>query len=773
MDTSDYLSLGDVLEVKITPRGAELSFKNEKAVIGFVWDDVVCLKISRGGVFDTEPTYAVIKDIFDDVPFRYTETSGKIILESELIRFDVNLSPFYFDIYRTDGSCFLESHREKSYSYFNDNWSVTRGKKPDDYFVGFGQKTGGMNKNGRYMQMWNTDTIGESGEEKAFETTYDPYYISIPFFYHIPTGKNGASSASFIDNGYKLHFDLTDSDSYTITGNGGQLTEYFFSGPSLKTILARYTELTGRMHLPPLWALGHHQCRWYDYTSDDILALAEKYRSRNLPCDSLWLDIDYMDGFRIFSWDKKKFPDPSALSEHIEKEGYKLVTIIDPGVKFDPEYPVFAEGVERNLFCKTRCGALFMGKVWPGQTVFPDFVKQETRDWWAHLIGELLQKGLDGIWIDMNEPAFKGAEQQNMRFDRDDADHDHDRYHNQYGLLMAMGTREGLKKARPDRRPFILSRAGFAGIQRYAANWMGDNASRWEHLEMSLPMCCGVGISGQPFVGSDIGGFGENSSEELLVRWYQYGVFQPFCRNHNIKESIDQYPWSFGKKTERIIRKSLELRYRLLPYFYTCFERSTQTGEPIQQPLLYHFQNDMKVFDIDDQFMFGEHLLIAPVLKSGQKRRDVYLPAGGWYLYDKPVLIDGGRTIRVDTPPDICPVFVKAGAVIPTADVVQNTASYAPETIILNIYMPHDTVQHIAYLYEDDGYSYRYLEDEYYRTEFRVVKVGGKININASVAGKGYSEFRRNTFIFRLIGDSITERQIINSGEDFIVSFDV
>ena len=773
MDTSNYVTLGDVVDIKKIPCGAELIFRDEKAEITFIWHDVACLKISRGGVFDSKPTCAVIKDTFEEVPFLYKKSNGKLVLKSDSMRIEVNLKPFFIDMYRSDGSCFFSSLDGKFYSYFNDNWAVTRAKKTDDYFMGFGQKTGGMNKNGRYMQMWNTDTIGESGEEKAYETSYDPYYMSVPFFYHITPGNNCASSASFIDNGYKLHYDLTDTDCYTVTGNGGQLTEYFFCGPSVKTILSRYTELTGRMNMPPLWAVGHHQCRWYDYTSDDVKALAEKYRFENLPCDALWLDIDYMDGFRIFSWDKEKFPDPAALSKYIGKEGYKLVTIIDPGVKYDPGYPVFADGAARNLFCKTRCGTLFMGKVWPGQTVFPDFVKEETCDWWAQLIAEHAKRGVTGIWIDMNEPAFTEALQESMRFDHDGEDYDHDRFHNQYGLLMARSTYDGLKKARPDDRPFILSRAGFSGIQRYAANWMGDNASRWEHLEMSVPMCCGVGISGQPFVGSDISGFGENSSEELHVRWYQYGVFQPFCRNHNIKGSVDHYPWSFGKKSERIIRKSLELRYRLLPYFYTCFERSTHTGEPIQQPLVYRYQHDKNVFDIEDQFMFGEHMLVAPVVKRGQKKRDVYLPDGGWYRFDEPGLIDGGKTMKIDTPLGVCPVYVQAGAVIPTADVVQSTARYAPETVTLNIYIPQDTIQYTSFLYEDDGYSERYLKGEYYRTEFKVEKKGGKIDITATVEGKGFPEFRRKNFILRLIGKSITKQKLKNSGEEFAVSYDV
>ena len=344
------------------------------------------------------------------------------------------------------------------------------------------------------------------------------------------------------------------------------------------------------MAAPPIWALGHHQCRFHDYTEEQILDIGHAYRERQIPCDVLWLDIDYMDGFRVFTWDTNKFPDVPGMLGKMRAEKLRLVTIVNPGVKAETGSPVFDDGRRRNLFCKTESGNLYVGQVWPGRTVFPDFSRAETRAWWSELNAKHVESGIAGIWNDMNEPATGDVEPFSMRFDRDGANHPHERFHNQYALLMAMSTHEGLRRQNPNLRPFILSRAGFAGIQRYAAQWLGDNSSEWDHLRMSIPMAMGMGVSGQPFIGADIPGFSANPTPELAVRWMQYGAMTPFCRCHNEAGERDQYPWSFGPGVEKRNRAALELRYRLLPYIYSAFFRASETGEPIQRPLVYDFQ---------------------------------------------------------------------------------------------------------------------------------------------------------------------------------------
>ncbi len=655
-----------------------------------------------------------------------------------------------------------------------------------DAFIGLGEKTGGINHDGRSLTMWNNDilapdvdgAVARSRDESDPEhcptsDRYDPYYISINLLYHLAADNQHSAAGSFMDNGYRLHYNFSNNEYYEIHGKGGQLTEYIFAGPSIQSILSQYSDLTGKLCAPPLWALGHHQCRWHHYTQNEWEALAEEYRKRRIPCDTLWLDIGYMDEYRVFTWDHERFPEPDKALRRLREKGFRAITIIDPGVKCEPGYAVYDEGRERNLFCKTESGQTYLGQVWPGRTAFPDFVQEETRRWWGRLNAEHVKSGVAGIWNDMNEPATGTVPPYEMRFDVDGRNHTHERYHNQYGLLMAMGTAEGMHTAMPELRTFILSRAGFAGIQRYAANWTGDNCSKWEHLAMSIPMNCSLNLCGQPFVGSDIGGFCGNTTAELLVRWYQYGTFQPFMRNHNIIGADAQYPWSLGVEAEELIKAAIILRYRLLPYIYTCFMLSSETGEPIQRPLIYEFQGDRNVLENNSDFLFGPHMLIAPVTEEGQRVRELYLPPGQWIDINSEVSYDGGRQISVTADLDVCPMFLKAGGLIPTADVVQSTESYAPEKITLLVAVPEEDGETLSYLHEDDGVTYKYQSGEMVRTEFRLGRIGNQLTLKGISSGQGFPEHTRKQFRVRFLGADIPTTVIENCGESFEVQFEL
>src|SRR5215217_4159534 len=420
-------------------------------------------------------------------------------------------------------------------------------------------------------------------------------------------------------------------------------------------ILGKYTWLTGRTAPPPLWALGYHQCRWFLYTQEAVEEIAARHREQKIPCDAVWLDIEYMDGYRVFTWNTDAFPDPGGMLERLGDSGFRVITIIDPGVKHDPGYWVFDQALERDVLCKTEGGDVYVGQVWSGNTAFPDFVTEEARTWWGELNAAHVQSGLAGIWNDMNEPATGVIAPNAMRFGK--GQYSHDRYHNQYALLMAMGTIAGLLDAMPDRRTFVLSRAGFAGIQRYAANWMGDNLSRWDHLWLSVPMAMGFGISGQAFVGADIGGFHGDTHAELFLRWMQYGTLTPLCRNHSEIGNVDQYAWAFGDVLQDLVRRALELRYQLLPYLYATFLRASETGAPVQRPLVFDYQYDATVRDIDDEYLLGPDLLIAPVLAPGVTARQVYLPAGSWYDWHTGELLQGNQFTLAPTPMDHIPAL--------------------------------------------------------------------------------------------------------------------
>jgi alpha-glucosidase len=428
-----------------------------------------------------------------------------------------------------------------------------------------------------------------------------------------------------------------------------------------------------------------------------------------------------------------------------------VITIIDPGVKFDPGYWVFDQAVERDVLCRTEGGDLYIGQVWPGNTAFPDFVTEEARTWWGELNAAHVLSGLAGIWNDMNEPATGNIPSLPMRFGG--GKYSHERYHNQYALLMAMGTTAGLLDAMPDRRTFVLSRAGFAGIQRYAANWMGDNQSRWDHLWLSIAMGAGLGVSGQGFVGADIGGFAGNSNAELFLRWMQYGTLTPFCRNHSEIGNVDQYAWAFGEVIQDHVRTAIKLRYRLLPYLYACFLEASETGAPVQRPLVFDHQYDATIRDIDDQYLLGADLLIAPVVGPGATGRQVYVPAGDWYDWHTGELVGGKRFLTVTTPLDRIPIYARGGAVIPMwPEAPVSTSDYHPEVVALHLFVPASDGVYHSMMQEDDGLTFAALRGARYRTTFTVERTGAELTIKAEVSGDGYPEFRRERFVLVLHG---------------------
>ncbi|HEY6889906.1 MAG TPA: TIM-barrel domain-containing protein [Solirubrobacter sp.] len=669
----------------------EVPWGRERLRVDVLRADVIRLKISRGGVFDETPTFAVIEDGTADF-----EVDGSIVRTAAL-----EVDTATLDVRRRDGTPVVESI--EPYATLNDAFTVKRRLEPEDAIYGLGEKSGRHNRRGRAFTLWNTDILNPHANAEfggnGTETDFDPYYVSIPFF-HRHTA-DGQVSASFVDNGYRAAYDFTAHDAYTYRFEGGQYTEYVFAGPELPTILEAYTWLTGRTAPPPLWALGYHQCRWKAYTQAEVEAVGRRHRELDVPCDALWLDIEYMDGFRVFTWNTELFPDAAGMLARLREDGFRVITIIDPGVKYEPGYAIFDQAVERDVLCKTEGGDIYIGEVWPGDTAFPDFVTEEGRRWWGELNAAHVQSGLAGIWNDMNEPATGAHPPQRMRFDHGRASHE--RYHNQYALLMAMGTVDGLRAAMPELRTFVLSRAGSAGIQRYAANWMGDNGSRWDHLWMSIPMANGFGLSGQAFVGADVGGFQGHTNAELFVRWMQYGTLTPFCRNHSEIGNVDQYAWAWGDAVLDLVRDAIALRYRLLPYIYSAFIAASETGAPVQRPLVFDHQHDAAVRDLDDQYLFGPDLLVAPVYESRATARQVYLPAGDWYDWHTGERFTGPRFVIAETPMDRIPLYARAGAVIPMWRDAPPSTDARPDVIELHAFVPATDGTWTSFLQEDDG----------------------------------------------------------------------
>lgn len=585
--------------------------------------------------------------------------------------------------------------------------------RADEHLYGLGERTGFLDKRGKRHTCWNTD-------ENVHTPMVDALYQSQPFVIGL---HGGVAYGLYFDNTWRCVFDLgrTAADDLVYTADGGRLDYYFILGPGLPEVVSRYTLLTGRMELPPLWALGYHQCRWSYYPQERVLALGREFRARGIPCDAIWLDIDYMDSYRVFSVDRERFPDFQAMARELSAMGIRVVAIVDPGVVRDEKDGVYAEGAEGGHFVRRPDGTVYRGKVWPGETVWPDFSRSATRAWWADKQRALLDLGVAGIWNDMNEPSDLGKYRKpeywegptldpDAIFENDGRPASHAELHNIYGLLMAEATRAGLLAARPDERPFILTRAGFAGIQRYAAVWTGDNHSWWEHLEMALPMLANAGLSGLAFIGTDIGGFSGDCDGELLVRWMQFGALSPFCRNHNCG-AADQEPWAFGPRCEEICRRYIGLRYRLLPYLYGVFRACAETGLPVLRPLVLAYQEDEAVHVLHDQFLVGPDLMAAPVCRPGARHRMVYLPAGTWFDFWTGEKKSGPLHFAAEAPLEILPLYVRAGAVIPfAAEAAHAEEILAQKELGLLIYPGADGV---CDLYEDDGKSFAYQRGVY------------------------------------------------------------
>ncbi len=610
---------------------------------------------------------------------------------------------------------------------------------PADRFFGFGEKSGGLDKRGCILRMRSQDA--------NLRAHADPLYASIPFFLALrPDGGRTRATGVLLDAFAPSRFDVASSDAARVwmETTAGGLDVTVFPGPRPADVVRRFTARTGRTPLPPRWALGHHQSRYSYRTEREVRKIARELRRRGIPTDVIHLDIDYMHGARVFTWNARRFPNPSRLLRDLEADGFRVVTIVDPGVKIDRDYAVFRDGRARDVFCRNEDGSPYTLLVWPKQSMLPDFNRPDVRAWWGEQHRPLLDAGVAGIWNDMNEPAGwqseirvgrlvvpRKAQDVSRVVQADPADPErrvpHESVRNLYALQECRATRAFLEAARPGRRAFVLSRSGHAGIQRYAALWTGDNASRWPHLRESLPMLMNLSLSGVAFCGADIGGFAWSCTPELYARWIQIGALYPFARTHCMLFARRQEPWSFGRRVEAIAKAALELRMRLLPYLESLFRECEATGAPVWRPLFYEFPDDGAAASVEDQVMVGPALLAAPVLDRGARERDVYLPAGVWTALASGARFAGPATVRVAAPLESMPLFVRGGTVLPTRTPVRHAGETPAEPLVLEVFPGADTELDLV---EDDGESTDYRRGVVARTPVRLFhRAGGRLRL--------------------------------------------
>ncbi len=704
---AQWKSIGNVLESTQTDFGATFFLEGEQVDISVLAPEVIRVRYYPVEYSNTTDfSWAVINSTFGEKIFTMEKLEEQSVISTSVIELRIDHTPFRLSIFDKKGNLINQDDAKKGMARSGKEIAVWKAMPHDEFYFGLGEKSGSLDRKGKSYVNWNSDI-------PAYKADTDPLYQTIPFFYGI---KKGNAYGIFFDNTYRSYFNFGKEhpEQYSFGAVDGEMNYYFIYGPKPKDVLQKFNALTGTMPMPPKWSIGFQQCRWSYYPETRVREIAQNFRSRKIPCDVIYLDIHYMDAYKCFTWDNTRFPDPKQMTTDLAKNGFKVVTIVDPGIKKEDGYWVYDEGMKGNHFAKYPDGKPFVGTVWPGACVFPDFTKNDSRDWWGSLYKSLVDVGIKGFWNDMNEPSVFDSPNKTFSLDvmheANGNPSDHRKNHNVYGMQMARGTYEGLLKLKPNERPFVLTRAGYAGIQRYSSIWTGDNISNWDHLEMAIPMCLGLSISGNPFIGTDIGGFVGNPSGELFARWMQLGVFTPLMRAHSVIDAMNKEPWEFGPEFEIINKKSIEMRYRFLPYIYTQFYNASTEGTPIMKPLVYDYPEDGNTLWKDDLFLFGDALLVAPVIEERATKRGVYLPAGEWYDYWSNEKISGGKDITVDAPIDKLPLFVKAGSIIPTQQVVQYTDEEPIDPLTLEIF-PGDVAQ--TEWYEDDGISFDYKKGNY------------------------------------------------------------
>jgi alpha-glucosidase len=718
-----------------------LSIRTENNVLLNVYvleSGMIRFRFGVEGSFEDDFSYAI------DPKFKPAKTTAKveesknsIVLKTDKLVVTIDKNHLHTSISNHDGIVLSEDekgfHWEESFAMGSDIVQMSKKVQIGEVYFGMGDKPMSLNLKGKRVSNWGTDSYG-------YTESWDPLYKNIPFYYGL---HHGEAYGIFFDNSFKSHFDFAHErhSATSYWADGGEMNYYFIYDSKLIEITKAYARLTGVHEMPPLWALGYQQSKWSYYPESEVRDLAKGFRDKKIPCDVLHIDIDYMDGFRCFTWDPEKFPAPKKMISDLAEDGFKTIVIIDPGIKLDHDYWVFKEALEKGYFCKRADGKYMKGKVWPGDCYFPDYTNPEVRAWWGGLFKGLVKEdGVAGVWNDMNEPAL--FEVDNKTFP-DDVRHHYDNHwcshrkaHNVYGMQMVRATNDGLREFGGGKRKVAITRSGYAGLQRFSSVWTGDNIATWEHLKIANVQCQRLAISGVSFAGSDVGGFLEQPDAELFVRWIQLGSFHSFYRTHSSGDHGDQEPWSFGETALNLVRKAIEFRYKMLPYLYTAFYEHHSTGTPFLKPIIFEDQLDERYHTREKEFIVGRHLLVSPIQQPGITRANVYLPKGEWVDFHTGELYDGPQEMYVECTIDKIPLFLRAGGVMPLYPVMQYVGEKVVKQVELVIAIGSDSFNNTeSILYDDGGDNYDYVQNKFELCKFKVTSNEKEIKISQNISG--------------------------------------
>jgi alpha-glucosidase len=702
--TGGIKSVGNVTDVKIDGQRVSLSTGTAYVQVTVYSPSVIRVRMDKQQL-GKDFSYAVIAQP-EKTKATITQTGSDITIVTDSVKLVISKKPFHTAFYTLDNKVISEDETGLNTSWVNESVTTYKHMQPGEHFVGLGEKTGNLDRKGSGYTNWNSDTFG-------YRTDQDPIYSTIPFYIGV---HDNVSYGIFMDNTYQSDFNFGASNNRfsSFSARGGEMNYYFIYHKQLADIITSYTALTGRMKMPPLWSLGYQQNRYSYYPDTEVMRIAQTLREKKIPADGITLDIHYMDKYKVFTWDKQRFPDPAKMNAKLKDMGFKLTVIVDPGVKVEKGYGVYERGLKNDIFIKYADSTNYTGEVWPGWCHFPDFTGAKGRNWWKTEIGKYASDGISGIWNDMNEISTWGQKMpDNVLFNYEGNIASNQQAHNVYGLNMAKASFEGFRKAL-NKRPFILTRSGYAGLQRYTAIWTGDNRAEDDHMLLGVRLLGSLGLSGVPFSGMDIGGFTGNPTVPLYARWMQIGAFTPYFRNHTGVNTKSAEPWAFGEEVLEITRNYINLRYQLMPYLYSSFYEATQNGKPVVRALPINYTHDEKVYSakFQNQYEFGNGFMIA-AFAGADTYGTVYFPNNQWYNLYNDELIAGNQEKIIPVTMSKLPVYVKESSIIPMQSLVQSTAQKPTDTLTVHIYKGNRNNSFVYY--EDDGESYNYENGSYYK----------------------------------------------------------
>ncbi|MGB7284019.1 MAG: TIM-barrel domain-containing protein [Candidatus Acidiferrum sp.] len=751
--------IGNVQRVEKLKDGVELTAGSAKLRITAFRDGIVRIRLATDGSFPKDLSWAVIESP-DPPAIKIEDNKTELRMTAGRVVVIVKKSPLLITFADADGKVLLADEPSLPMAWNGSYIHVWKHMPLDEDYFGLGDKPGPMNRRDHAYTMWNTDFYG-------WQESDDPLYKTIPFFIGL---RKGTAYGVFFDNTYRSSFDFgkESRDYFSFGAEGGELNYYFIAGPEPKRIVQEYTALVGRTPLPPLWSLGYQQSRYSYYPEAEARKIVQTLREKKIPADAIYLDIDYEQGYAPFTVNREYFPTFEKMISDFLAQGMRTVLITDPHIKEDPNhgYIPYDSGMKQDVFVKNPDGTVYVGKVWPGDSVFPDFTLTRVRDWWGGLYKTFVDMGVAGFWNDMNEPSVFDTPTKTMPLDvvfrlDEGTTVDQRAVHNVYGMENARATHDGLLKLRPNERPFVLTRAAYAGTERYAASWTGDDSATWNHIYMSVPQIMSLGISGYAFIAADVGGFAGSPPVDLLTRWYELGVFYPMYRDHAAKGTEPHEPWANGPEQEAIRKRYIELRYKLLPYIYTSIEETSRTGIPLMEPLFLEYPAAEDYYGDDKVFLFGPDFFVAPVITEKLDAEDIHLPPGDWYDFWTSEKYSSGEHISLHSALAETPIYVRAGAIVPMQPVVQDTNEKPDGPLQLRVYPGSDC--HGA-LYEDDGLTFAYQKGDFLRVSFRCQVSPGSLTVTSSIEKNAYQPWWNSTQL--QIYGAVDEPKEIHIGEE-------